>query len=111
MTDFIARLGHSIDLGVFTITPSEGDLVGTTARLRIGRRGETHLVELLSQSPPVLGTFTWNDTTGDLAIDLHQSHVDAAGVGLWTYQADVIRANGTVLEGPSGKFEVRPQVG
>lgn len=108
---FNAKLGHSLDMGVFTITPSFGTLAGTTARLRVGQVGSAARVELSSSADPSPSVFTWDASAGKLTVLLHQDHIDDAGLGQWGFQIDVIRADGTVLlGGPNGTVFIEPQI-
>lgn len=111
-TQHYAKIGRSYDMGTFDFGI---DLTGTTARCRFGKRsngnfpGEKRL-ELSSASPPAQGIFQWTAADGELRIDLHQSQIATISEGAWTYEIDVIRPTGEVLEGPSGEFIVLPQI-
>ena len=107
-----AYSGHALDLGTITFTPSAGTLVGTRAILRIGVARSAALVELESDVPPAEGVFTWDDSTGELVVDLAASHVDALQVG-YESQVDITieRADGTALHGATYRLLVLPVVG
>jgi hypothetical protein len=104
--NFSVRAGHSLDCGSWVITPSAGSLVGSTARMRIGRRGEPALVTLTSTSPPSVGAFVWNDSTGVLAVDLHQDTLAAIPRGSYVYEITIVKSSGVALAGPSGALVV-----
>lgn len=117
--EFSAYAGHALDLGTFTISPSDGDLAGSRAIVRAGSPGAPALLELESDNPPEEGLITWNPGTGALSLDLAASQVDALEVAgrasgqlsLLTIDITIEKADGTRLKGPRISLRIFPTVG
>jgi hypothetical protein len=106
MTDFIARTGHSLDMGAFTFVAASGGLSNTTAALRIGTSATLRAL-ITSDAPPVNTVMGWTPGTGVLLIDLSDAIIAAIGIGKWIYEITIVRsATGRKLYGTSGSFQV-----
>lgn len=99
---YLAYSGHSLDMGVITVTPSieSADLTGSTAILRIGKIGQAALITLDSATPPEEGVFQWDDAGGTLTVDLPASTFEALAIGLYWYQVTITTVDGDPLPPP-----------
>jgi len=119
MSDYLGKLHHALDLGVITVTPSEGTLDGTRAILRVGRVGKLGTPESLryllnsEQAPDEPALFTWTEDdevegTWNLRARLSAEIVDIIGVGGWTYELSIVTADDEPIWGEAGTLRIAP---
>jgi hypothetical protein len=109
LDDFEVPLGHALDMGVFTMTPSSGDLVGSTAEMRIGEGGEQALVSLTSATPPATPSqFAWDENARTLAIKLNAPVLAPLPADRHSYQLTIVTSAGLRLPGGHGAIRVTP---
>lgn len=105
MTDFLARTGHSLDMGTLSFSAVAGDLSDTHAILGIGTIQQLRAL-LSSEAPPANSVVDWDPASGSLRIDLAENVIDQVGPGNWIYQVSIVRSSGRKLFGVSGGFQV-----
>lgn len=108
---FYTRLGKSVDLGSYSAPFAA---TGTTARVRVGLPGSPARLQLVSSPAPALGLCAWtiagDGLSATLAVDLHQTQIDAIGVGEWVVEFDAIRSTGEILAIATAELIIRAAI-